>query len=105
MLLMESLVRDITVAARVKDRSDPFSLLFYLGAGHHMQPNFFNPLCQHIENLIINGQTPYPIERTLLTTGMTASGVESLFQGEKKLATPHLDIHYQVGPESTFRRT
>ena len=105
MLLMESLVRDITVAARVKDRADPFSLLFYLGAGHQMQPNFFNPLCQHIENLIINGQTPYPIERTLLTTGMTASGVESLFQAEKKLATPHLDIHYQVGPESTFRRT
>ena len=105
MLLMESLVRDITVAARIKDRADPFSLLFYLGAGHHMQPNFFNPLCQHIENLIINGQTPYPIERTLLTTGMTASGVESLFQSEKKLATPHLDIHYQVGPEPIFRRT
>ena len=95
----------MTVAARLKDQSDPFSLLFYLGAGHQMQPNFFNPLCDHIERLITTGQTPYPIERTLLTTGLTAAGVESLWQGEKKLATPHLDIRYQVGAESTFRRT
>jgi hypothetical protein len=105
MLLMEGLVKDMTVAARLKDQSDPFSLLFYLGAGHQMQPNFFNPLCDHIERLITTGQTPYPIERTLLTTGLTAAGVESLWQGEKKLATPHLDIRYQVGAESTFRRT
>lgn len=105
LLLMEGLVKDMTVAARLKDQSDPFSLLFYLGAGHQMQPNFFNPLCDHIERLITTGQTPYPIERTLLTTGLTAAGVESLWQGEKKLATPHLDIRYQVGAESTFRRT
>ena len=105
MLLMEGLVRDMMVAARLKDQANPFSLLFYLGAGHEMQPNFFNPLCDHIERLIITGKTPYPIERTLLTTGLTAAGVESLWQGEKKLATPHLDISYQVGAESTFRRT
>ena len=105
MLLLEGLVRDITVAARIKDQADPFSLLFYLGAGHDMQPNFFNPLTHHIEHLMASGRVPYPIERTLLTTGLTAAGVESLWRHGAKLATPHLAIDYQVGQESTFRRT
>jgi hypothetical protein len=105
MILVEGLVQDITVAARLKDQPDPLSLLCYLGGGHDMQPNFFNPLCHHLEHLIANGQPPYPIERTLLTTGLTAAGVESLWQDQKLLDTPHLAINYQVGVESTFRRT
>lgn len=105
MILAEGLVQDITVAARLKDQPDPLSLLYYLGGGHEMQPNFFNPLCHHIEHLIATGQPPYPIERTLLTTGLTAAGVESLWQDQKLLDTPHLAINYQVGVESTFRRT
>lgn len=104
MLLMQGLVQDFTVAARLKGDDDPFSLLFYLGSGHQMQPNFFNPLCRHIEGLMLEGASPYPIERTLLTTGLSIAGVESLYRGEK-LDTPHLDIAYQVGEESTFRRT
>jgi hypothetical protein len=105
MLLMEGLTHDITVAARLKNQPEPLSLLFYLGAGHGMQPNFFNPLCHHMEHMIETGQTPYPVERTLLTTGLTAAGIESLWLDQKLLDTPHLAIHYQVGEESRFRRT
>lgn len=103
MFLVEGLVRDITAAVRLADRQDPLSLLFYLGAGHEMQPNFFNPMCHHIENLIVHGTPPFPIERTLLTTGLGIAGVTSLWR-EEKFATPHLDIHYLVDPSSTFRR-
>jgi hypothetical protein len=105
MLLMEGLVHDITAAARLKNRRDPFSLLFYLGSGHGMQPNFFNPLCFHMERMIATGKPPYPVERTLLTTGLTAAGIESLWRGQKRLDTPHLAIKYRTGEESTFRRT
>jgi len=103
MFLVEGLVRDITAAVRLADRQDPLSLLFYLGAGHEMQPNFFNPMCHHIENLIVHGTPPFPIERTLLTTGLGIAGVTSLWR-EEKFTTPHLDIHYLVDPSSTFRR-
>ena len=103
MFLVEGLVRDITAAVRLADRQDPLSLLFYLGAGHEMQPNFFNPMCHHIENLIVHGTPPFPIERTLLTTGLGIAGVTSLWR-EEKFATPHLDIRYLVDPSSTFRR-
>ena len=105
MFLLEGVVRDITAAARITGQQEPLSVLFYLGGGHDMQPNFFNPLCHHIENLIATGQPPYPIERTLLTTGLSGAGCESLFQGETRLETPHLDIHYQVADTSTFQRT
>ncbi len=106
MLLVEGLVGDITAAARLKGERDPFSVLFYLGAGHGTQPNFFNPLSLHMENLIATGKSPYPVERTLLTTGLTAAGVESLWRGQKRMETPHLAaVQYQVGKESTFRRT
>ena len=104
MFLMGGLVQDISAAVRLKGQEEPFSLLFYLGAGHQMQPNFFNPFCRHIENLVVEGAPPYPIERTLLTTGLSIAGVESLYRGEK-IETPHLDIAYRVGEESTFWRT
>ncbi len=104
MLLLSGLVHDITAAVQIKGQIKPLSTLFYLGADHHMQPNFFNPLSRHIEELMLTGRTPYPIERTLLTTGMTIAGVESLWQGQK-LDTPHLDIGYRVTEASTFRRT
>lgn len=55
--------------------------------------------------LVKIGKTPWPIERTLLTTGMTAAGIESLFQKQKRLDTPHLAVQYQPTRESTFWRT
>ena len=57
-----------------------------------------------MERMIATGQPPYPVERTLLTTGLTAAGIESLWLGQKPLNTPHLAIQYQADEESTFER-
>ena len=64
--------------------------------------DFFNPLVHHIETMIINRKAPYPVERTLLTSGMVIGGVDSLFAGEKPLQTPHLNVQYTAPRESTF---
>jgi hypothetical protein len=102
MLLLNGLVKDMSCACRVPGRTDPISTLMYL----HPQElcNFFSPLVHHAEQMFLTGEVPYPIERNLLTTGMVASGVESLYQGQKRLATPHLAIAYQPNPASTFLR-
>ena len=42
---------------------------------------------------------------TLLTTGLTAAGVESLWRGQQRIETPRLAIRYQADHESTFWRT
>ena len=54
--------------------------------------------------MFLTGKPTYPIERTLLTTGLTAAGVESLWRGQRRLETPHLAIRYQPTADSTFWR-
>jgi hypothetical protein len=56
------------------------------------------------EELFATGKAPYPIERTLLTTGLVEAGVRSLADGQKRLETPHLSIRYQGPRESQFAR-
>jgi hypothetical protein len=100
MLLLEGLVGDFTFAAKLKGRRKPLSTMFHLPPREVC--NFFSPLTHHIEQLFLTGKSPIPIERTLLTTGLTAAGVESLWQGQKELKTPHLAVRYQPQQESTF---
>ena len=66
--------------------------------------DFFNPLSHRIEETILSGHAVYPPERTLLTSGMTLFGVESLYRGSVKFLTPELNVPYKVEPLSTFWR-
>jgi hypothetical protein len=106
MLLMNGLVRDFNFAARLDGARKIFSTQMYLPMpdGRTTLANFFSPLVANMEQMFLTGVPPYPIERTLLTTGLTAAGVESLYQDQKRIATPHLSIRYQAPKESTFER-
>jgi hypothetical protein len=104
MLLLNPLVGDITFAARIKGQRDPLSALFYLGGDHETQPHNFDALVWQIEHFITRGKSPYPVERTLLTSGLVTAGVESLFR-RQPLDTPHLAIRYAPASTSHFRRT
>jgi hypothetical protein len=107
MLLMRGLVDDFNFAASVEGRSTPLSTQMYLPMPPRRTTlaNFFTPQINNIEQMFLTGKATYPVERTLLTTGLTAAGVESLFQGEKRYETPHLAIAYQPTKESTFWRS
>lgn len=107
MLLMNGLLRDFNFAARLKGSNEIFSTQMYLPMpdGRTTLASFFSPLVFHMEQMFLTGRTSYPIERTLLTTGLTASGVESLYRNQSRVDTPHLDIHYQPSTESTFERS
>ena len=98
----ENVVDDCNVAARLRG-GKVFSLQFYLP--YSTMRNFFSPLAHHIETLFQTGRSPYPIERTLLTTGLTAASIESLHLQQRRLETPHLHIRYQPTRRSTFWRT
>jgi hypothetical protein len=66
--------------------------------------DFFNPLTHHIEDLVINREANYPVERTLLTSGMVIAGVESLYQGQVEVKTPKMNVSYKASEESTYWR-
>ena len=57
------------------------------------------------EQTFLSGKAPYPIERTLLTTGLVAAGMQSLAGGQQRVETPHLAIRYQVPRASTFAQS
>jgi len=63
--------------------------------------DFFNPLVHYIERMIVENRAPYPVERTLLTSGMTLAGVKSLYRGEK-VDTPEMAVEYTAPKESLF---
>ena len=97
-------IRDFNYAGMRADTGEIISCQMYLPMPTYgsTTADFFHPLARYIEEMVLTGKTPYPIERTLLTSGMTMAGVESLFRGQVKVLTPQMDVHYQVGPESTF---
>jgi hypothetical protein len=107
MLLMSGLVKDFNFAAQLEGTAKPFSTQMYLPMpdGRTTLADFFNPLSNNMEKMFLTGKPTIPIERTLLTTGLTAAGVDSLYAGQVRIETPHLTIKYQPAKESTFWRT
>jgi hypothetical protein len=100
MLLMNGLVDDFTFAARLKGKAEPLSTLFYLPPNPNVV--YSAALMSKVEETFLTGKPPYPIERTLLTTGLVAAGVKSLAAGQKRLPTPHLAVRYKAPRASTF---
>jgi hypothetical protein len=103
MLLMNGLVGDFTFAARLKGKAEPLSTLFYLPPNPNVV--YSAALMAKAEELFLSGKAPYPIERTLLTTGLVAAGMRSLASGQKRLETQHLAVRYQVAKESLFAQS
>jgi hypothetical protein len=107
MILLNGLVQDFNFAARLEGRDTPLSTQMYLPMppARTTLANFFSPLVNHVEQMFRTGQPPYPVERTLLTTGLVEAGVDSLHHEQTRQETPHLGIAYQPPAESTFWRT
>jgi hypothetical protein len=107
MILMDRLVRDFTFAATIDGQSKPFSTQMYLPMpdGRTTLASFFSPLVHHAEQMFLTGKAQYPIERTLLTSGLLIAGVDSLSSGQR-VQTPNLAaVSYLPNPESTFWRS
>jgi hypothetical protein len=103
MLLMNGLVNDFTFAARIKGDATPLSTLFYLPPTPNV--TYSAGLMSQAERMFVTGKATYPIERTLLTTGLVAAGAQSLAEGQRRIETPHLAVRYRAPRESTFLRS
>lgn len=104
MLMLNGFVDDFTYAGLAGDRVLSCQMHLPMPPRYTTLADFFNPLVNHIEHVVLTGDVPYPVERTLLTSGMTLFGVESLHQGEIKIDTPQMQIPYHASRPSAFWR-
>ncbi len=103
MLLMNGLVGDFTFSARLRGRPEPLSTLFYLPPNPNVV--YSAALMSKVEEMVLTGKAPYPVERTLLTSGLVEAGMRSLASEEKRLETKHLAVRYQAPHKSQFWQT
>jgi hypothetical protein len=80
-------------AARLKGRDRPVATQFYQQLidpfGH------FAYQVKAIESMVQTGHAPYPVERTLLTSGILDAAMTSKAEKHRRVETPHLAIRYQ----------
>mgnify|MGYP003337487695 FL=1 len=100
MFLLNGLVADFTFAARLRGQAEPLSTLFYLPPNPNVV--YSAALMAQAERMFVTGKAPYPIERTLLTSGILAAAMQSRANDGQRLATPHLAVKYQPPQESLF---
>jgi hypothetical protein len=107
MILMNGMIRDFNFAAQIEGQAKPFSTQMYLPMpdGRTTLASFFTPLVYNAEKMFLTGKAQYPVERTLLTSGLLIAGIESATKG-KRIDTPNLAaVNYQPYPESSFWRS
>ncbi|MCC6418165.1 MAG: hypothetical protein IT429_07920 [Gemmataceae bacterium] len=82
-----------TFACRLRGEKRPRATAFYL-----QQPDpfaHFSYQVRAIDAMMQTGHAAYPVERTLLTTGILEAVMISRSEQNRRVATPHLDVRYQ----------
>jgi len=95
-------VHDFTFAAELKNKPGPVSCSFYLPSPPGAK--YFDALSLNIEKHFQAGASPYPIERTLLTTTVLDWAMHSLHEQGAKQEDKSLSIAYQPPADSGFAR-
>ncbi len=92
-LMLNGAVQEFAAGWKYKDQSEPQATLFWL---QPVRPyHHFAHLLKGIEKFMQTKQAPWPVERTLLTTGLLDAALISKINNGDWLETPYLDIHYK----------
>lgn len=91
--MLPGYARGTSVALKLKAESQILGTRF----DERTEPRYphFAWLLKGIEKMMHTGRAAYPVERTLLTSGILDRSLTSLAQGQQTLQTPELAIQYQ----------
>jgi hypothetical protein len=79
-------------ACQLEGEQGPRATMFHVGPWQNR--NLFKALSHAIQTFFRARKSPYPVERTLLTTGILDAAMDSRAAGGKLLDTPWLDVTY-----------
>ncbi|MGH9406952.1 MAG: hypothetical protein ACRD3D_14115 [Terriglobia bacterium] len=99
LLMLNGAVMDFNISARVAGHG-LVSTQFFLPP----TPNVTDTAClaAKIAQMFITRSVPYPVERTLLTSGLLEACLESKRRLNQRLETPHLSLSYRPPAESQY---
>jgi len=101
-LLLNGHILDFCFAAKLKGETRTESCLFHLPPPPGAK--YFDCQVANIEKLFETGKPPYPLERTLLTTGILDQVMESHYRRGMRIETPELEVRYAAPADSGFIR-
>jgi hypothetical protein len=102
LLMLNGALQDFNISARVAGHG-MVSTQFFMPP----KPNETNSAClaAKIEQMYQTRTAPYSAQRTLLTSGILETALNSRHRLNQRLETPHLAVSYQPPPESQYART
>jgi hypothetical protein len=98
LLMLNGAVKDFCVAVKLAGEENPLSTQFLLTPGENV--TYSACLVSKIEEMFVSGRAPYPVERTMLVSGMLEACLTSRVQGYARLETPQLEVGYQPAQRS-----
>jgi hypothetical protein len=103
LLMLNGAIKDFNFAAKVKGMRGIQSTQFFLSP----TPNVTYSACLvgKIEEMFATGKAPYPVDRTLIVSGILEACLTSRLQGQKRLETPQLSVRYHAPAQSQHSRT
>jgi hypothetical protein len=90
-LMLNGYVHDLAYAALVDGQVQATEFYAQNGPPHA----HFSYLSLNVEEMFLTGLPSYPVERTLLTTGILEAALTSRYEGHVRLETPWLDVSYR----------
>jgi hypothetical protein len=90
------------VAVKLKGEAEPRRAKIFNGPWGNR--NLFMALSHAVQDFFRTGKEPYPVERTLLASGVVDAAMRSAADG-KPVATPHLELPYDAKDFRAFRET
>jgi hypothetical protein len=101
--MMNGVAQDAATAVEVEGQGEPVATLMWLEEDRPFQ--HFACLVQAIEQMFESGKPTYPVERTLLTSGVLEAILNSKFEKGKRVETPYLSVKYTAPRHSFFCKT
>jgi hypothetical protein len=100
--MLDGYVASWLFAAKLKDRPQPVATQFGMLPETRDLPHF-DGLVHCIEELFVTRRPVYPVERTLLTTGILSFLMESRYRN-RRIETPQLKVAYRAPKHAWFER-
>jgi hypothetical protein len=102
LLVLDGADRNFTFSARVAGH-ELIATQFFRAPVPYV--NYSGSLTAKIEQMFVTGTAPYPVRRSLITSGILEAAMTSRYRLNQRLETPQLAVRYQPPAESQYVRT